>query len=53
MPELRDILREAGFSEVKSYWEGDGRDGTGNGKFKETLSAENCLSWISYLVARP
>lgn len=53
MPELRDVLKEAGFRDIKSYWEGDGPEGTGNGKFKESTKAENCLSWISYLVARP
>lgn len=53
LPELRDILMEAGFSEVKSYWEGDGPKGTGNGVFKESREAKNCPSWISYLVACP
>ncbi len=51
MSELRDLLIEAGFAKVRSYWEGDDRRGGGNGVFRETVRAENCQSWISYLVA--
>ena len=51
MPELKEILLEAGFKKVHLYWEGDDRKGGGNGIFRETLRAENCESWISYLVA--
>jgi hypothetical protein len=51
--ELMDLLKEAGFSEVKSFWEGVSRDGTGNGNFKESNKAENCESWVTYLCAIP
>ncbi len=51
MPELRDILLEAGFAKVTSYWEGDGPDGGGNGEFSATEVIENCDAWVSYLVA--
>ncbi|MEO5668586.1 MAG: class I SAM-dependent methyltransferase [Bdellovibrionota bacterium] len=51
MPELMDLLEEAGFKKVRCYWEGDDRHGRGNGIFRETLKAENCESWISYIVA--
>jgi len=51
MPELQDLLLEAGFSKVRTYWEGDDRSGGGNGVFRETLKAQNCESWIAYLVA--
>lgn len=51
LPELRDILLEAGFSRVDVYWEGVDADGEGNGKFRRRKGAENELSWIAYIVA--
>lgn len=48
--ELRDILEEVGFSEVISFWEGEDEDGDGDGNFFETDKAENCESWVTYLV---
>lgn len=51
LPELRDILLEAGFSRVDVYWEGTDADGEGNGVFRRRRSAENELSWIAYIVA--
>ena len=51
MPELRDLLAEAGFSKVVSYWEGDDHDGGGNGEFEPADDAENCDAWVSYIAA--
>lgn len=51
LPELRDILVEAGFARVDIYWEGVDADNEGNGKFRRRKSAENELSWIAYIVA--
>lgn len=53
MPELRDILIDAGFSNVQAYWEGDDGDGGGNGEFYQSDDEDNCDSWVSYLVATP
>jgi ubiquinone/menaquinone biosynthesis C-methylase UbiE len=54
LPELKDLLEEAGFRRIFNYWEGDSADGKGgNGVFRKTQKAENCLSWISYVVAQP
>lgn len=54
MPELRDILADAGFSKTYAYWEGDDEDGEGgNGEFYQSENEENCDSWISYIVAIP
>ncbi len=53
LPELKDLLEEAGFSKVFRYWEGDDNEGGGDGEFARTNVAENCLSWISYIVAKP
>lgn len=50
MPEVRDIMLEAGFSEVIAYWEGDDDEGGGNGEFKPSTEGENCDAFVSYLV---
>jgi SAM-dependent methyltransferase len=51
--ELLDILKDAGFSNTHIYWEGVDKDGTGNGKFKQSVKAENCESWVTYICALP
>ncbi len=51
IPELRELLKEAGFKDTKVYWEGTTRDGEGNGVFKATEVGEECESWIAYIVA--
>jgi hypothetical protein len=51
MPELRDLLIEAGFSKTVVYWEGDDADGNGNGVFTPAEDAENCDAWVSYIAA--
>ena len=52
LPELREMLLEAGFREVTVYWEGT-EEGTteGNGIFKPSREGEACEGWIAYLVA--
>jgi SAM-dependent methyltransferase len=51
MPELRDVLREAGFAKTIPYWEGDDDEGGGNGEFAAAEDAENCDAWVSYIAA--
>jgi cyclopropane fatty-acyl-phospholipid synthase-like methyltransferase len=51
LPELRELLEEAGFRKVRIYWEGDDGDGGGNGEFTEHATGEPDLAWIAYLVA--
>lgn len=51
MPEMGDILREAGFSRVDAYWEGTDRaTGEGNGVFRRTRRGDDSRSWVAYLV---
>ncbi len=50
-PELRDLLLEAGFSNVTVYWEGEDEDGEGNGEFLPDARGEADLAWIAYIVA--
>lgn len=49
IPELRELLEEAGFRKVEVYWEGVDEDGEGNGDFVLSTSAENEPGWIAYL----
>ena len=45
MPELRELLKEVGFSKVDSWWDDD------DDVIRPRESAENLVSWIGYLVA--
>ncbi len=56
LPELKDILREAGFSDVQSWFEqsNDDDEGEGNGVYKrdETgRTCRNCAGWVAYVLA--
>jgi len=52
LPELKEILQDAGFNKVECYWEGTDEDGeSGNGEFTPTEEGEACLSYVAYLVA--
>jgi SAM-dependent methyltransferase len=51
IPEVRELLAEAGFESSKVYWEGTDSDGDGNGVFRVAKHAESCPGWIAYIVA--
>ena len=53
LPEIRDILEEAGFQHTLVYWEGDSEDGDegGNDEFDACEHTEQCESWVVYLAA--
>jgi SAM-dependent methyltransferase len=51
LPEIRDLLDEAGFRQSTVYWEGPGRDGRGDGRFKPAKVVANETAWIAYVVA--
>ncbi len=52
LPELQELLTEAGFAKVTVYWEGtDEETEEGDGEFKPTTAGEACEGWIAYLVA--
>ncbi len=49
--EIVDCMRDAGFEDVQSYWEGTDEDGeSGDGNFRRKRRGENCESWIAYVV---
>ncbi|MFI4917629.1 MAG: class I SAM-dependent methyltransferase [Phycisphaerales bacterium JB060] len=50
LPELRDLLAEAGFAKTTVYWEGDDGKGGGDGNFKPATVGDADASWIAYIV---
>jgi SAM-dependent methyltransferase len=54
LPEVRELLAEAGFKKVDIYWEGTDDDtGEGNGEYELVTEAENMPGWIAFIVASP
>jgi SAM-dependent methyltransferase len=52
LPELRELLAEAGFSSSDVYWEGTERKtGDGNGVYTRRARGEADPAWVVYLVA--
>lgn len=52
IPEIVEILREAGFGHVDIYWEGiDRRSGFGNSVFRKVERGETAPGWIAFFVA--
>lgn len=49
IPEVRDALREAGFSDVRVYWE-TSHEEEGTGEYAISESGDNAWSWIAYVV---
>jgi hypothetical protein len=53
LPEIRELLLEAGFSSATVYWEGtDEETGEGDGIYSPSESGDADAGWICYLVAR-
>jgi ubiquinone/menaquinone biosynthesis C-methylase UbiE len=53
LPEIQELLLEAGFQAVAVYWEGtDRRTNEGNGKWSVTKHGAADHGWIAYLAAR-
>ena len=52
VPEVRELLEEAGFSDSTVYWEQADEDGDETGEFEPATSAPSDPSWIAYIVAR-
>jgi hypothetical protein len=52
LPELRELLSEAGFKNVTVYWQGtDEETGEGNGEFYPAERGDPDPAWIAYLIA--
>ncbi|MCB9557468.1 MAG: class I SAM-dependent methyltransferase [Deltaproteobacteria bacterium] len=50
IPEVREMLAEAGFSRSDVYWEGTDDDGEGNGEYELVESAPSDPAWVAYIV---
>jgi SAM-dependent methyltransferase len=51
LPELREVLAEAGFSRASVYWESTDEDGEGNGEFLPAERGEADPAWVVYIIA--
>lgn len=52
IPELRELLTDAGFKKVVVYWEGtDEETEEGNGEWSISTRGEACPGWVAYVVA--
>jgi hypothetical protein len=53
LPEIRELLLEAGFSSATVYWEGtDEESGEGDGVYSPSECGDADAGWICYIVAR-
>jgi hypothetical protein len=53
LPELREILLEAGFRKADVYWEGtDEETGEGNGEYQPCEIGDADAGWVCYVVAQ-
>ena len=53
LPEIRELLAEAGFSRVLVYWQGWDAEGRPDGRFEPVCSGAPDAGWIAYLTAEP
>jgi hypothetical protein len=51
LPEIREVLAEAGFSNSQIYWEDEDAEGEGTGVYRARKKAENGGAWICYIIA--
>ena len=52
LPEIRELLLEAGFAKVTVYWQGWDEDGEADGDFQPKETADADAGWICYLAAQ-
>lgn len=53
LPEIRELLAEAGFSRVTVYWQGWDAEGHPDGNFVPVEAGAADAGWIAYLTAEP
>lgn len=51
LPELREVLADAGFARTTVYWEGTDEDGEGDGNFEPSEQGEADPAFVAYIVA--
>lgn len=50
IPEVRELMAEAGFSSSRVYWEQVDDEGDGTGEYQATESEDNQEGWLVYIV---
>jgi SAM-dependent methyltransferase len=53
IPELRELLAEAGFDDIECLWEGEDEKGEGNGEFRPRKRVDWDAAYNAYLVSSP
>lgn len=53
IPEIRELLEEAGFSKTTVYWEDGDARGNGTGVFRPKAHADQEAAWVAYVMAEP
>jgi hypothetical protein len=51
LPELLELLEEAGFSQRHVYWETDDKDGNPSGNYRRATRGQADPAWLCYVVA--
>ncbi len=51
LPEIRELLAEAGYSRSTVYWQGTDEDGDGDGTFRPVTRGDADPAWIAYIAA--
>ncbi|HVU00871.1 MAG TPA: class I SAM-dependent methyltransferase [Polyangiaceae bacterium] len=51
IPELREVLAEAGFSKSTVYWEDADANGEGTGRFRPKTTAEQEAAFVAYVIS--
>ncbi|MBL8861831.1 MAG: class I SAM-dependent methyltransferase [Planctomycetes bacterium] len=54
VPEVRELLHEAGFRDVRAYFEQSNQDDEGSGVYRRDdsgVTCRNCAGWVAYLLA--
>lgn len=52
LPEIQELLIEAGFSKVSVYWEDEDSEGESLGTYSATKKGSPDAGWVSYVVAQ-
>jgi hypothetical protein len=51
LPEIRELLAEAGFSRSTVYWEDRDANGDGTGTFRPKAHVAQKAAWVAYIIA--
>jgi SAM-dependent methyltransferase len=52
LPEIVDVLCDAGFKKIEFWAEGLDASGHGNGRFRKIKTEKNCATWVTYITAK-